>query len=491
MSTNTPAKGRVTLDVGGRLFSTTWETLCSPIGCGYFTPLRTHWAPADRDVPLFLDRDSDHFATILAYLRSGYARISGDADELLAEAVFYECASLIHVIEMRRTAHIARPIAYVAVPEETGSVRLLAGNADGNTFVAVCGGSTLLFVSVRGACTLPPLRIDAFEPGETIDALRFETHSDIWVHGATGAARLLRVTFPENAPASTETLATFADTRTLDCVAASPRPQNRYAASTGHSLVALHGSETVTVTAYSAGCTHVRWIGTSCIAVGGGAIYRWLPFQEPPVSPRMLPLHDGAVVTALECAATVFFVGCDDGSVVVYHSTLDDVPLQRIHCGVVAPVRLSSVPNGFAEPRAQGTTTSVGHADDVLVIRVGDVLRGMRVRVERQRQGAPAPTQTPPRIDFEIVYSDNVNARRDECLGDDGVLVIRGTENVMCSTIVTTHANGAVVTRADTSGMAPAILPVAGNDGTALAAVTEDFRSLAVWSSQKRKQRSI
>ena len=98
--------GVVTVDVGGRLFRTRRSTLCA---CGYLRLCGESQSPSDT---IFVDRDSEHFPTILNFLRSGC--LVALPDNLLSlrvlrvEADFYSLSALVTLVDEAIEMEVAR-----------------------------------------------------------------------------------------------------------------------------------------------------------------------------------------------------------------------------------------------------------------------------------------------------------------------------------------------------------------------------------------------
>jgi len=87
-------KGRIVLDVGGCLFSTTFETL-TKIPDSYLEKMFSGRFPikVNEDGHVFVDRDGTHFDSVLKFLRDPTTKIKMkeklDFDEFKAEIEFY------------------------------------------------------------------------------------------------------------------------------------------------------------------------------------------------------------------------------------------------------------------------------------------------------------------------------------------------------------------------------------------------------------------
>lgn len=94
----------IELDIGGKIFRTTKNTLCS-IDSFFKRMLENgNWKDGKDDVPIFIDRDPTTFHAILSYLRSGRFFFTGEDDNiflemLLLEADFYHLLELYEVIK--------------------------------------------------------------------------------------------------------------------------------------------------------------------------------------------------------------------------------------------------------------------------------------------------------------------------------------------------------------------------------------------------------
>ena len=88
----------VTLNVGGKIISTTKHTLLS-INDTFFTVLLSGRIPSHRDDSgaIFIDRDPDLFSTILNYLRTNrlFNVTANNVNILKHEAEFYGIAPLV------------------------------------------------------------------------------------------------------------------------------------------------------------------------------------------------------------------------------------------------------------------------------------------------------------------------------------------------------------------------------------------------------------
>ncbi|CAF1048825.1 unnamed protein product [Adineta steineri] len=100
MSTTTSVGGKVLLDVGGKKFSTTIQTLTSHEEDSYFTALFSrHWElEKDERGRIFIDRNGDLFVEILEYMRNAQ-NYDIPSDEhlqhkLLNEAAFFQLHKL-------------------------------------------------------------------------------------------------------------------------------------------------------------------------------------------------------------------------------------------------------------------------------------------------------------------------------------------------------------------------------------------------------------
>ena len=107
-----PSAAIVRLNVGGRAFDTTRDTLAH---CGYFEPYlegrMTH--AVDRDGRLFIDRSPELFAHLLQWLRAGTAPSQRETlrlkHKLLAEAGFFDVPHLSCHLRGETSAHDLRP----------------------------------------------------------------------------------------------------------------------------------------------------------------------------------------------------------------------------------------------------------------------------------------------------------------------------------------------------------------------------------------------
>ena len=98
----THLKGRVQLDVGGRIFSTTVSTLTSEKDT-FFTALFSKQWEAEKDDQgrIFIDRNGDLFAEILDYMRNPEEFILPEErlrKRLISEAKFYKLNAFLHVL---------------------------------------------------------------------------------------------------------------------------------------------------------------------------------------------------------------------------------------------------------------------------------------------------------------------------------------------------------------------------------------------------------
>jgi len=107
-----PYAAIVRLNVGGRAFDTTRDTLSA---CGFFAPyLEGRMAHAvDRDGRLFIDRSPELFAHLLQWLRAGTAPSQRETrrlkHRLLAEAGFFDVPHLSCFLRGETSAHDLRP----------------------------------------------------------------------------------------------------------------------------------------------------------------------------------------------------------------------------------------------------------------------------------------------------------------------------------------------------------------------------------------------
>ena len=95
----------IELDIGGKIFRTTKNTLCS-IDSFFKRMLENgNWKDGkDKTIPIFIDRDPTTFHAILSYLRSGRLFFTGEDDNiflemLLLEADYYQLLELCDVIK--------------------------------------------------------------------------------------------------------------------------------------------------------------------------------------------------------------------------------------------------------------------------------------------------------------------------------------------------------------------------------------------------------
>lgn len=110
--------GRVQLDVGGRIFSTTVETLTSEKDT-YFTALLSKQWELEKDEQgrIFIDRNGDLFAEILDYMRNPSEFILPEErlrKRLIGEAKFYKLKSFLEVLtepERKEEERKARPFS--------------------------------------------------------------------------------------------------------------------------------------------------------------------------------------------------------------------------------------------------------------------------------------------------------------------------------------------------------------------------------------------
>eukprot|EP01018_Ginkgo_biloba_P034543 Gb_35425 [translate_table: standard] len=143
--------GRIKINVGGRLFETTQETLRLS-GSGSFLADLVHRSVA---TPVFIDRDPDLFSILLAVIRTGNLPATSEedfsADEIIEEARFYGMEAAIEAamappslegIDMEKARQI--------VPNGGDFPSVLAAGSDGSVWVGHGNKITVYDWALRG-----------------------------------------------------------------------------------------------------------------------------------------------------------------------------------------------------------------------------------------------------------------------------------------------------------------------------------------------------
>ena len=123
----TPQDGRVTLNVGGTLYTTTRSTLLSEAG-SFFTSLLSNDWEGDAQQQIFIDRDGDLFKHILRCMREsreGQLEVietwtEGQRSLLLREANFFGLHNLCQLLK----SHPRSQLEYTCVAGTAGELEV-------------------------------------------------------------------------------------------------------------------------------------------------------------------------------------------------------------------------------------------------------------------------------------------------------------------------------------------------------------------------------
>ena len=113
MDTNSQTVELITLNVGGKLFTTVESTLRSAPNSFFTALLDTHSIEKNTDAKgnIFIDRDGSYFSFIMEYLRDGTISTLTNlqiADKLIQEANFYALPELAALIEQKKSGYLRK-----------------------------------------------------------------------------------------------------------------------------------------------------------------------------------------------------------------------------------------------------------------------------------------------------------------------------------------------------------------------------------------------
>lgn len=136
LSSSSATTSIIELNVGGKHFSTTLQTLCSGAQLNYFSSLVASRVPSVRDDKnrYFIDRDPKLFACILNYLRSGRLVVPNaySLNDVVEEAAFY-CVDISKAPQLISTlansagnssSHLAKEYGFIEYDWNSQWVRL-------------------------------------------------------------------------------------------------------------------------------------------------------------------------------------------------------------------------------------------------------------------------------------------------------------------------------------------------------------------------------
>ncbi|KAH7701451.1 BTB/POZ domain-containing protein KCTD5-like protein [Aphelenchoides avenae] len=118
----------IRLNVGGKIFTTTKQTLCKEPESFFARLFATDLQPSDKDESgaYLIDRDPDCFPAILSYLRSGLVNISDRSviPALKKEADFYGLSVLMELLEAVSKKSISVETVSVVIDDDLPKIIL-------------------------------------------------------------------------------------------------------------------------------------------------------------------------------------------------------------------------------------------------------------------------------------------------------------------------------------------------------------------------------